>query len=81
MGRAKDLECSLLKCYDNGLEIVQWDHFEVFESYHAFSLKMSLCIFACMCLLISVQLFVTPWAVALQASLSMEFFNQEYWSG
>ena len=26
-------------------------------------------------------LFVTPWAVALQAPLSMEFSRQEYWSG
>ena len=24
---------------------------------------------------------VTPWTVALQAPLSMEFFRQEYWSG
>ena len=28
-----------------------------------------------------VRLFVTPWTVALQAPLSMEFFRQEYWSG
>ena len=28
-----------------------------------------------------VQLFVTPWTVAHQASLSMEFSRQEYWSG
>ena len=27
-----------------------------------------------------VQLFVTPWTVACQASLSMEFSRQEYWS-
>ena len=27
-----------------------------------------------------VQLFVTPWTVAHQASLSMEFSRQEYWS-
>ena len=27
-----------------------------------------------------VQLFATPWTVALQAPLSMEFFRQEYWS-
>ena len=26
-----------------------------------------------------VQLFATPWAVAHQAPLSMEFFRQEYW--
>ena len=28
-----------------------------------------------------VQLFVTPWTVAYQAPLSMEFSRQEYWSG
>ena len=27
-----------------------------------------------------VQLFVTPWTVAHQASLSVEFSRQEYWS-
>ena len=27
------------------------------------------------------QLYVTPWTVALQASLSMEFSREEYWSG
>ena len=29
----------------------------------------------------SVRLFVTPWTVARQAPLSMEFSRQEYWSG
>ena len=28
-----------------------------------------------------VQLFATPWTVTHQASLSMGFFRQEYWSG
>ena len=28
-----------------------------------------------------VRLFMTPWTVAHQASLSMEFSRQEYWSG
>ena len=28
-----------------------------------------------------VQLFATVWTVACQASLSMEFSSQEYWSG
>ena len=36
----------------------------------------------CVCVLLShVQLFVTPWTVARQASLSMEFPRQEFWSG
>ena len=32
-------------------------------------------------LLSCVQLFATPWTVAYQAPLSMEFSRQEYWSG
>ena len=30
---------------------------------------------------IHVQLFATPWTIALQAPLSMGFSRQEYWSG
>ena len=32
-------------------------------------------------LLSCVQLFATPWIVACQAPLSVEFFRPEYWSG
>ena len=32
-------------------------------------------------LLSHVQLFVTPWTIALQAPPSMGFSRQEYWSG
>ena len=32
-------------------------------------------------LLSHVQLFATPWTVAYQVLLSMEFSRQEYWSG
>ena len=35
------------------------------------------CVHACSV----VWLFVTPWTVARQAPVSMEFFRQEYWSG
>ena len=34
-----------------------------------------------LCVLGHVQLFATPWTVALQAPLSMGFSKQEYWSG
>ena len=34
------------------------------------------------CVLVAqLYLFVTPWTVALQAPLSMEFSKQEFWSG
>ena len=36
---------------------------------------------ACVCVLSGVQVSVTPWAVAHQATLSMGFHRQEYWSG
>ena len=35
----------------------------------------------CVCVLSDVQLFATPWTIACQAPLSMDFFRQEYWSG
>ena len=40
------------------------------------------CVCVCVCELLSrVQLFVTPWTVALKALLPMGFSRQEYWSG
>ena len=36
---------------------------------------------SCACVLSCTQLFVTRWTVAHQASLSMGFSRQEYWSG
>ena len=35
---------------------------------------------ACYAMLSCVQLFATPWTVALQASLFLKFSRQEYWS-
>ena len=38
----------------------------------------------CVCVCVSLSVVsdsVTPWTVACKASLSMEFFRQEYWSG
>ena len=35
----------------------------------------------CVHVLSCVRLFATPWTVAYQASLSMDFSRQEYWSG
>ena len=40
-----------------------------------------MCAHTCAQLLTCVQLFVTPWTVGRQASLSMESFRKEYWSG
>ena len=45
-----------------------------------------MCVYVCVCAhmhlpLSHVWLFVTPWTVACQASLSIGFCRQEYWSG
>ena len=42
-------------------------------------LCVCVCVFSCSLSCISFE--VTPWTVACQAPLSMEFFRQEYWSG
>ena len=39
------------------------------------------CVCVCSCALSHVQLFVTPWTVALPNSLSMRFSRHEYWHG
>ena len=39
-----------------------------------------MCVCVCVCVFSHVQLFVTPWTVAHQAPLFMEFSRQEYWS-
>ena len=38
-------------------------------------------IYLCVCMLSHIWLFATPWIIACQASLFMEFLRQEYWSG
>ena len=38
------------------------------------------CVCVCAQSLSGVRLFVTPWTIACQAPLSMEFSRQEYWS-
>ena len=41
---------------------------------------MAYCVCVCVCSVMSYS-FVTPWTIACQAPLSMEFSSQEYWSG
>ena len=41
----------------------------------------NLCQTRCVCVLSHVQSSVTPWTVALQGPLSMEYSRQEYWNG
>ena len=51
---------------------------KVYQDY----LQVCVCVCVCVCWSLSrVLLFVTPWTVARQAPLSMEFSRQEYWMG
>ena len=43
--------------------------------------SVCVCVCVCVCLLSCVRLFVTPWTVAYQASLSMGFSRLESWNG
>ena len=45
------------------------------------SVSVSVYVCVCACTLSRVQLFETPWTVACQPPLSMEYSRQEYWSG
>ena len=49
--------------------------------FHLFGFFKRLCVCMCVCVLSHVQLFVTSWTVARQASLFMGFSRQEYWMG
>ena len=44
-------------------------------------MKYTMLLYVCAQLLCRVRLLATPWTVAHQASLSVEFSRQEYWSG
>ena len=48
-------------------------------------IQKSVCVCVCVCVYVRafshVQLFVTPWTVAHQSPLPVEFSRQEYWSG
>ena len=53
--------------------------YELPGRWHALPSQYLVC--ACVKSLSCVQLFATPWTVALQAPVSMGFSRQEYWSG
>ena len=42
-------------------------------------LCVSVCVCVCVCALSPVLLFATPWTIAHQTPLCVEFFRQEYW--
>ena len=59
---------------DHSLYVGFWDPL----SYSEILLTIHACVLSCFS---CVQLFATLWTVAHQASLSMRFSRQEYWSG
>ena len=62
--------------------VVKSTNFGIRQTQASIHTQHSVCVCVCVCQLLShVQLFATPWTIACQASLSMEFSRQEYWSG
>ena len=55
------------------------NHYDILTEFWIAHIGSSACMPAQ--LLSRVQLFATPWTIARQAPLSMEFSRQEYWSG
>ena len=49
-------------------------------TFFAYDANFCVCLM-CVCVLSHIQLFATPWTVAHQVPLSMEFSRQEYWTG
>ena len=64
------------KIITNGVMWIQWHPIFLCKNY-----TVSPDLTSCVQSLSHVLLIVTPWAVAHQASLSMGFSKQEYWSG
>ena len=60
-------------------DICEWNQDFVSKEVHHFTFSLFQ-VHAC-CHFSHVWLFVTPWTVACQAPLSIEFPRQEYWSG
>ena len=63
--------------------LYQWITF--FSQSNTLFIIIRVCVCVCVCActqsLSQVQLFASPWTVALQAPLSMGFSRQEFWSG
>ena len=55
--------------------------FSSYDSTHFFSKGSIESVCVHLCVLSCVQLYVTPWTMARQEPLSMEFSRKEYWSG
>ena len=67
---------SLLQHCNSKASILQYSAFFVVQLSHLYMRAMHVC-----CLFSCVWLFVTLWAVARQAPLSMGFSKEEYWHG
>ena len=68
-------------CYVGGKLGGEWVRVCVWLSPFTVHLKLSQRCWLAVCVAQSCWLFVTPWTVAHQAPLSMEFSRQAYWSG
>ena len=67
-------------CYRKTIPLITVGYYKVIILLLEMLLLMHELLLVIVQLLSHVRLFATPWTVAHQASLSMEFSRQEYWS-
>ena len=81
--RPRDRTCVFCASFTGKQILYHWATGEA-HSLRTVHSKWGVCVCVCACVLshfIRVCLFVTPWAIARQAPLSLGFSRQEYWSG
>ena len=83
-----DNEFTEAKINGDSLDTWSWVEFLTYWVYKDYKLFKQECLveYVCplmqlACMLSCIQLFATPWTIAHQAPLSLEFSRQEYWSG
>ena len=74
-----------IQCQEGGMHILNSVCFLLFFiqflSWFLANQQLSVCVCVCVCVLRHVRFSATPWPIAYQSPLSMEFSRQEYWSG
>ena len=73
-----------LQCYVNLFYTARWlsrDTYIYTYTYIYICIHTHVCLCVCTQSLSCIWLFASPWTVACQAPLSMEFSRKEYWSG
>ena len=76
------LLCLSIRSNSSSTQVLSWDWSNSVPSLDSTSASVCVCVCVCVCISCSAKSnSVTPWTIARQAPLSMEFSSQEYCSG